>query len=101
MRVFVSSRQIHHERSDEVKLSLLRASKDQVAILQQSEHAEDWKEKAERKIRESDFVLFILQGNTFDSENLRWEFEKAKTLNKRIVGFRSTNTPHESVLYCE
>lgn len=101
MKIFVCSRSSHESRADKVIKLLASSSKGEIAILRQTEHSDDWKIKAERKIRESDFVLFILEKETFESEPIKWEYERAKSLNKQIVGFRSRSTPDETLLFCE
>lgn len=101
MKVLVCARKTNESRATRVIGQLLAASQHQVAILQQSEHTDDWQEKVETKLREADFVLFIVEAGTFDSEAIKWEYNKAKELNKRITGFKSKSTPRDVLLFCE
>lgn len=101
MRVFVCCRAVHEARREAVVAQLLAASKGEIAFLLEMQHSDDWKVRAGRKIRESDFILFILEERTFESEAIKWEYEEAKGLNKQIIGFRSSTTPKETLLFCE
>jgi hypothetical protein len=52
-------------------------------------------------MKESDFVLFIVGNNTFESEQIIWEYAKAKNLNKRIIGYKLPSATEESILFCQ
>lgn len=101
MKVFICSRAQDKHCAEEVVTALIAVSKGEIAILQQTEHSEDWKIKAQRKIRESDFVLFVLGEDTFESDPIKWEYAEAKDLNKQIVGYSSEHTSDKTLLFCE
>ena len=101
MKIFICHRSIDRENSDETISELLKVSENSVAILKQTEHTDNWKDIVESKIKESDFVVFLIGDGTFDSEQIIWEFAKAKSLNKQIVGIRLKNATEESVLFCQ
>lgn len=101
MKIFICHRSIDRENSDETISELLKVSGNSVAILKQTEHTDNWKDIVESKIKESDFVVFLIGNDTFDSEQIIWEYAKAKSLNKQIVGIRLKNATEESVLFCQ
>jgi hypothetical protein len=101
MRVFVCNRRLDSRSVDKLLAQLIEASDNFIAVLREDKHTDDWKDKVEGKFRESDFVLFLLGKETFESEHLIWEFQKAKELNKRILGLELPTATPESKLYCE
>ena len=52
-------------------------------------------------MNESDFVLFVVGSDTFESEQIIWEYAKAKDLNKRIIGYKLSSATKESILFCQ
>lgn len=80
---------------------LLTNSENSVAVLTQTEHLDNWKDIVESKIKECDFVAFLIGNETFQSEQIRWEYAKAKSLNKQIVGIKLENASEESILFCQ
>ena len=86
---------------DEAITSLLKDSENAVAILKQTEHIDNWKNSVESKIKESDFVVFLIGSETFKSEQIIWEYAKAKSLNKQIIGIKLSNASEESILFCQ
>jgi len=101
MKIFVCTRNIDLTESERIIKNLIKASKNTIAILREKEHSEHWKMRIERKMQEADFVLFLLGENTFKSEALKWEYAKAKQLNKRIIGIKLENVSNESILFCQ
>ena len=49
----------------------------------------DWKEKAREKIKQADFIIY-LKGDTY-SENIVWELEISKQMNKKIFTIHLEN----------
>lgn len=101
MKVFVCHRSTDSTQSENVIKNLLEVSGYQTAILKEREHSDNWKSKVENKLQEVDFVLFIIGNDTFESDNLKWEYARAKQLNKRIVAIKLPSATKESVLYCQ
>ena len=87
--------------SDKVIEDLRRQSANRIAALREEEHSENWKEKVEQRLQEVDFVLFLLGQNSFASSALRWEFAKARQLDKHIVGIKLRDASEESILFCQ
>lgn len=101
MKIFICFRSIDKVKSDETILSLLNVSENFVAVLTQTEHVENWKEIVEARIKESDFVAFLIGSETFKSDQIIWEYAKAKSLNKQIIGIKLDNATEESILFCQ
>lgn len=78
MKIFICYRSIDKVEGDESISALLKDSENTVAILKQTEHIDNWKEIVESKIKESDFVIFLIGEETFKSEQIIWEYAKAK-----------------------
>ena len=81
--------------------SLLSISGESIAILRESEHSDNWKERVENQLKEVDFVVFLVGHETFKSGPMKWEYAKAKSLNKQIVGIKLSSACEESVLFCQ
>jgi hypothetical protein len=101
MKLFVCYRSLDKVEGDKTIAALLNDSENAVAVLKQTEHILNWKDIVEAKIKESDFVAFLIGGETFKSEQIIWEYEKAKSLNKQIIGIRLKNASEESILFCQ
>lgn len=101
MKIFICYRSIDKVKGDETIEALLKDSENSVAILKQTEHVENWKEIVETRIKESDFVAFLIGSETFKSEQIIWEYAKAKSLNKQIIGIKLDNASDESILFCQ
>ena len=101
MKIFICYRSIDQVEGDEAISALLKDSENAVAILKQTEHTDNWKEIVESKIKESDFVIFLIGEETFKSEQIIWEYAKAKSLNKQIFGIKLKNASEESILFCQ
>jgi hypothetical protein len=101
MKIFICYRSIDKVEGDKTITALLNDSENSVAILRQTEHTENWKDIVERKIKESDFVAFLIGSETFKSDQIIWEYAKAKSLNKQIIGIRLDNASEESILFCQ
>jgi hypothetical protein len=101
MRLFVCFRSIDQESGNKVISDLIKFSENSVAILNETLHSENWKENVEKKMQESDFVIFFIGRDTFTSKQIRWEYAKAKFLNKQIIGIKINNATNESPLSCQ
>jgi hypothetical protein len=101
MKVFVCFRSIDQIEGNRIIENLLLESENSLAVLTETEQSENWKVNVEKKINESDFVIFLVGAETFNSEQIIWEYAKAKTLNKRIVGIKLNNASLESILFCQ
>lgn len=101
MKIFVCYRSIDKVEGDETVSALLKESENSVAILRQTEHTDNWKEIVETKIKECDFVVFLIGEETFMSEQIVWEYAKAKGLNKQIVGIKLKKASQGSILFCQ
>ncbi|SIT13479.1 RipA family octameric membrane protein [Belliella pelovolcani] len=101
MKIFICYRSTDKDEGDDIISALLKDSENTVAILKQTEHVDNWKEIVEAKLKESDFVAFLIGEETFKSEQIIWEYAKAKSLNKQIVGIKLKNASEESILFCQ
>lgn len=101
MKIFVCYRSSDKEHGDKMISDLLKNSENSVAILKQTEHLENWKNIVESKIKDCDFVVFLIGTDTFQSDPIKWEYAKAKSLNKQIVGIKLENASEESILFCQ
>ncbi|WP_339726909.1 RipA family octameric membrane protein [Maribacter stanieri] len=101
MKVFVCYRSLDQIEGDKLIQNLLSESENSVAVLTETEHSDKWKINVEKKINESDFVIFLVGQETFKSEQIIWEYAKAKDLNKRIIGIKLNNASEESILFCQ
>lgn len=101
MKLFVCNRSTDLSATQSVIDELLIESKNFIAVQQEIEHSENWKTLVENKMNESDFVLFIVGESTFESEQIIWEYAKAKDLNKRIIGYKLPTATEESILFCQ
>jgi hypothetical protein len=91
MKIFVCNRSIETKESNSVIHELLKFSENSIAILRETKHSENWKEKVEAKLKEVDFVIFLLGDKTFESDHIKWEFDKSKQLSKRILAIKLSN----------
>ena len=101
MKIFICYRSIDKVEGDITISSLLNESENSVAVLKQTEQIENWKDVVETKIKESDFVAFLIGEETFKSDQIIWEYAKAKSLNKQIIGIKLDNASEESILFCQ
>ncbi|WP_038002452.1 TIR domain-containing protein [Teredinibacter turnerae] len=101
MKVFICSRNIDSEKSSTVIDALLIAAGDSIAIFREEEHSDNWKDRVEKHIKEANFVIFLLGKETFKSDPMKWEYAKAKSLNKQIVGIKLGHACEDSVLFCQ
>jgi len=101
MKIFICYRSIDIIEGVKTIADLLTDSENSVAVLQQNEHLDNWKDIVETKIKESDFVAFLIGNDTFKSEQIIWEYAKAKSLNKQIIGIKLDNASEESILFCQ
>jgi hypothetical protein len=101
MKLFVCNRSTDLSATQNVINELFVVSKNFIAVQQEIEYSENWKTLVENKMKESDFVLFIVGNSTFESEQIIWEYAKAKNLNKRIIGYKLPSATEESILFCQ
>ena len=101
MKLFICNRSKDKTLAESVIKNLVEKSKKTIAILQEVEHSEHWQNNVEQKMQESDFVMFLLGDDTFESEQIKWEYAKAKQLNKQIVGYELNNVSEQSILFCQ
>lgn len=101
MKLFICNRSIDKELTERIIEELLITSEHSIAVQQEVESSENWKILVEKKMKESDFVLFAIGSNTFESDQIKWEYSKAKTLNKQIIGYKLSNASQESILFCQ
>lgn len=101
MKIFLCNRSTDSDEAKSLVDQLVEASGDSIAVLREEEHSEEWKERVEKQFKEVDFVIFMLGSNTFESDPMKWEYAKAKTLNKQIVGLKLSGVSEGSVLFCQ
>lgn len=101
MRLFVCNRSKDKELAESITKTLLEKSNNAIAILQEIEHSEHWQNKVVQKMQESDFVMFLLGDDTFESDQIKWEYAKAKELNKQIIGYKLNNVSTQTILFCQ
>lgn len=101
MKIFICNRSIDAEPANRFIEELLEISECSVAILRETEHSENWKIEVAKKIQEVDFVLFLLGDKTFESDQIKWEYAKAKQLNKQIVGVKLPSASVDSIVFCQ
>lgn len=101
MKLFICNRTIENLKVESLINDLLKTSDNTIAILRETEHSENWKSIVECKMQESDFVVFAIGKETFKSDQLKWEYAKAKQLNKQIVGIKLNEITEDSILFCK
>lgn len=101
MKLFVCNRSKDRILSKQVVDELLTKSENSVAIQQEIQQSETWQKKVEQKMQESDFIVFLLGADTFESQQIIWEYAKAKDLNKQIIGYKLSDASEQSILFCQ
>ncbi len=101
MKIFVCNRSKDIDLAKQAIADLLSKSEYFIAVQQEVDHSENWQKKVEQKMQESDFVFFLLGADTFESDQIIWEYAKAKDLNKQIVGYKLNNASEQSILFCQ
>lgn len=101
MKLFICNRSKDIDLAKQAIEDLIAKSENFIAVQQEVEHSENWQKKVEQKMQESDFVVFLLGSDTFESEQIIWEYSKAKDLNKQIVGYKLSNASEQSLLFCQ
>jgi hypothetical protein len=101
MKLFICYRSVDKDEGKMLIGDLLTESENSIAVLTEIDHSENWKNSVGKKINESDFVAFLIGKDTFKSEQIIWEYAKAKDLNKRIVGLKLQDVSEESILFCQ
>lgn len=101
MKLFICHRSTDKTESDEIIKSLFQLTENSIAVLRETDHDDKWKDNVQEKFKEVDFVIFLIGSDTFESDQLKWEYAKAKDLNKRIVGIKLKNATQESILFCQ
>ncbi len=64
MKIFVCNRTIDLEATDAVLDELLSVARDSIAVMRESEHSENWKERIEKQFKEVDFVVVFIGKNS-------------------------------------
>lgn len=100
MEIFICRKAIDEDETKKIISDILSISNNSISVLYEKEHHDDWKLRVERKFQESDFVLFLLGNKTFESSQVKWEYKKAKELNKRIICLKLKSATDESIKYC-
>jgi|GEM_PF-1214887 len=101
MKVFICKRNIDRTASDKIIQELLTESENSIVVLTETQHYEHWKERVEKRMVESDFIVFFIGENTFESDQIKWEYEQAKKLSKQIIGVKLPSATEESILFCQ
>lgn len=101
MKIFICNRSIDSVNANKTIENLLGESENSVAVLRETEHSENWKIEVEKKFNEVDFVLFLLGDKTFESDQIKWEYAKAKQLNKQIFALKLSNPSEDSIIFCQ
>lgn len=101
MKIFICNRSTDKNEAKLIIQDLFSITENSIAILREVDHDENWKNKVSEKFKEVDFVLFLIGKDTFQSEQILWEYSKAKELNKRIIGIKLSNSTEESILFCQ
>ena len=101
MKIFICSRTTDAEATSSALEELRSVSSDSIAILRETEHSLNWKGRVETHFKEVDFVVFIIGEDTFISDPMKWEYAKAKSLNRQIVGIKLNSASESSVLFCQ
>lgn len=99
MRLFICNRSIDLKESDKIVDEFLLLSGNAMSILRETAQSADWKTSVEKKLQQVDFIVFLLGVNTFDSEQIKWEFDKAKELNQNIVGIKLSPESSKSIIF--
>jgi hypothetical protein len=100
MKIFICNRSSDTNEAQNIINKLLSLSDNSIAILQEITHSKNWQYKAKIKLQEVDFVLFLIGKDTFESDNILWEFEEAKKLNKQIVCLKLPSFTTKSIKHC-
>jgi hypothetical protein len=101
MKLFICNRTIENKEVEKIVDDFLEVSENAIAIQRETEHSDNWKNIVEQKMQESDFIVFAIGKETFQSDQLKWEYAKAKQLNKQIVGIKLKETTEDSILFCQ
>lgn len=101
MKIFVCNRSIDLHATGKALNELISIAGESIATLRETEHSENWKERVKSQFKEVDFVVFFVGEDTFKSNPMRWEYAKAKALNKQIVGIKLPSACDNSVLFCQ
>jgi len=101
MKLFICNRTIENKEVEKLVDDFLEVSENAIAIQRETEHSDNWKNIVEQKMQESDFIVFAIGKETFQSDQLKWEYAKAKQLNKQIVGIKLKETTEDSILFCQ
>jgi len=101
MKVFICKRNIDRTKADKLIQELLTESENSIAVLTETQHTEAWKERVKRGMIESDYVVFLIGENTFESDQIKWEYEQAKDLSKQVIGIKLPNASEDSIQFCQ
>ncbi|NVJ86483.1 MAG: TIR domain-containing protein [Algoriphagus sp.] len=101
MKLFICNRTIENQEVESLIDDLLKVSENTFAIQRETEHSDNWKNIVEQKMKESDFIVFAIGKETFQSDQVKWEYAKAKKLNKQIIGIKLNEITEDSILFCQ
>lgn len=99
MRIFICNRSIDIIDSDRIVEQFLNLSKNSIGIDREIIASQNWQVSVKTKIDKADFVLFLLGEDTFSSDQIKWEYDKCKTLNKNIIGLKLFPTASRSIIF--
>lgn len=97
MKIFICYRSIDKIQGEKTIADLLTDSENSVAVLKQTEHIDNWKDLVEDKIKESDFVAFLIGSDTFKVIKLFGNMQKLKVLTNKLS--ESSLTMHPKNLF--
>lgn len=101
MKVFICNRSIDNTEAISKIDELLVESDEAISIQREITHSENWKSIVAKKIQECEFIIFLLGEETFQSDQLKWEYAKAKEMNKQIIGLELPSASEESIVFCQ
>jgi hypothetical protein len=101
MKLFICNRSKDENFAQKAINELIETSENFISVQQETGQSDNWQVRVEKKMQECDFVMFLLGVDTFESEQIIWEYAKAKDLNKQIIGFKLENASEESILFCQ
>lgn len=99
MKIFICNRSTDISDSDRIVNEFLTVSENSIGVLREIINSTEWKKIVEQKIKQVDFIIFLLGIETFESEEIKWEYAKAKELNKHIVGIKLFHSASKSIIF--
>ena len=101
MKVFICKRNIDRMKTDKLIQELLTESKNSIAVLTETQHSEEWQERVKKRMIESDYIAFLIGENTFESDQIKWEYEQARDLSKQMIGIKLPNASEDAIQFCQ